>query len=106
MGSWMPIVLTLVLAPLGIYDLVAARKARRGPVAVWHVVRAAAAALLLVPIVLPGILAGVELKTALLLLLGGTLVGGVGLVVSTVVLYTMRAGAHATEGARRMGADS
>ena len=87
--NWIPGLIVLALGALALHDF----SVGRGPGMVarrrWHMVRAASACLLVLPVLLPTVLGNIDWPALLLPLVLAYLLGGLALIVSTTVLATL-----------------
>ncbi len=104
MVTWFSILVVAALAALGVYDAVAAGRVKARAPRIWHVIRAVAAGMLIVTAALPTFAGSLDWSAAWMLLLFVFILGGLALVLSTVVLSALAAGRRAAAQARRTAA--
>lgn len=95
--NWIPGLLVLALAALTAYDVNAGRRGGESTARRWHQVRAVAALLLALPVLLPTVLGNVNWPALLLPLVATYLLGGIALIVSTTALFVGRDSERAGE---------
>lgn len=88
--GWIPVLIVLALAGLALHDLARGRREQPHSARSWYLVRAGAACLLILPVLLPTVLGNVDWPALLLPLVLAYLLGGLALIVSTTVLYTLQ----------------